>query len=1296
MAGESQFNWVEDTWKFVRAYVGQRDHLAHHQINSYNRFVQDKVAQIVARANPIRLHFDYDPDLNAYRHRLLITLEEPGFGVPTVRTASGCRVPITPHHARSHKNTYAADLIVDVRVQTTVVTSRRHADDASDEVPPPRIETSETFVSGYRLGSIPVMINSCLCATRGKSPEETHECVKDPGGYFIVNGTEKVLVSTERPAENNIMVYPNAQPPSADVKSIPSAHCVRPRGCQVKFIRGPFGDDVVRVFIPQVRQNIPLWTVMIALGGRSDRNIMQTLLANLAPRHVRVQAEQILRSSVRESQVRTQDEAVEFIARHVSSFGGDGQAMTRLTGAVHAAHARARAAAAAGDVDSEERRRLEDDKARIDLRKRISYARLILQRDILPHVGKNPRKKRLFLAKMFRELAYGKFTRADDDDRDSFVNKRINAAGALMTQLFSQAYTRLVRDVKTSVNKTYSKGAWRASGDFHSILHGDNLYRHIRPSILTKTVRMALSTGNMGAKGTTNLVGVSQVLGRLSYNATLSHIRRVLAPLGNNSGKLLKPRALHATHIFAMCPSETPEGQPVGLVKNLALSARVSEYCSPEPTRALLRRLGVEEIGRDDDDDDAATEEGAGDENAKNNNSTDDAAAEGARENDAADPPSLHTRPDYASLAHVYVDGDWWGLTNDPAGLLSELRAARLRGEVHPHTSILWDRTTRARSTGSPLGEIRLCGTGGRILRPLFRLRPDGSFVATEAHTRFLREGGTFETLIQSGLMERYPGLAHLEVPIEYADVAETDTLMIAMTAATARKARPGVAIRFTHCELHPALMFGVLAGVIPFSDHNQSPRNTYQSAMGKQAVGIPTTNFRECYPTLGHLLHYPQTPFVQSRIQTYLPMLQSGQHLVVAIAVNGGYNQEDSLILNQGSVDLGLLTSTMFKTYRSQEHTTEGTSHSDIFCNPMDGAPDGAEIVGTKIGAYDKLGPDGLARVGSVVKNGDVIIGKITPLSAKGSRCRTIATYRDSSVVVRNCTGGVIDRATIHEAEDGSRIARVVVQSLREASVGDKFSSRHGQKGTCGVLRRHSEMPFTASGVVPDAIMNPHAIPSRMTVGQLVEMFLTKICALTGTVGDATPFTGMRPETILAFAEASGAAARSDEVLYDPTTGRRQKCVIFMCPTYYQKLRHIARDKSHARSTGPMIELTRQPTEGRIRDGGLRLGEMERDCVLGHGMSAFTRESYLKRSDDYYVGVCDRCGTFAPHNAERGIRVCHACTRLLRTEGNDEGGGSWTDVSRVEIPYATKLFMQELSAMQIDVSTRTSASSRP
>jgi DNA-directed RNA polymerase II subunit RPB2 len=1219
------FNWENDTFEVIKAYLNQKQHLINHQVEGYNQFVSINIQDVIEQFNPIRLHFDYEPILKEYLKGIKIYINNPGFDEPSIITASGCSKKIYPHDARIKKLTYSSNLIVDVYIETSVKKPKKDKKEC-------RCFTKKTKVDKIQIGNIPVMLGSILCSTTsayaaGLNAKDINECSVDPGGYFIVNGSEKVLVSIERPGENIIMVYPEANPPSADIKSIPSGKCVRPRPFQLKMARGHLGDDVIKVFIPQVRQNIPLWTVMHALGAESDKQIYNELLMGIMSPSVRMQADQLLKSSIRDSCANNTKEAIEYISRHVSSFGNmESEKTTNLTGALQYAHEKAKLA-----KNTVEENDAVLERASIDKEKRMTYTKVIIEREILPHVGNSTYKKRLFIGHIFRRLVYGVYTNAENDDRDSFINKRINSAGPLLTQLFSQNYTRLIREIKTSLNKAYSKGSWRTKGDFHSIANKDMIHRYIRSSILTKTIRAALSTGNLGAKGTTNLVGVAQVLNRLSFNGTLSHLRRVAAPLGN-TGKLLKPRALHPTQIFTMCASESPEGATIGLVKNLALATTVSVYCSSEPSKKLLKQFGCIEI----------------EDNVKITN----------------------------EYGLVFVDGDLWGITDKPKYIISNMRESRRNGKLHPHISIYWDISKKTISTSSELGEIYITGTSGRLLRPMYILN-NGKFVINNKHIKYLKQGCSFNSLLMPKMLNK-----DLKPAIEYIDVSESNTLLIAMNQKAINKLRNGIELNYTHCELHPSLMLGVLGASIPFPGNNQSPRNTYQSAMAKQSMGLYATNFNERFGTLAHLLNYPQTPMVYTRTHNILPTrkMPSGQTLIVAIATNGGYNQEDSVIMSKTAVDRGLMLSTMTKTYRGEEKTVEGTTHRDIFCIPKR-----ENTIGTKTGAYNNLDEEtGLAKVGSRVKNGDIIIGKVTPLAGKGSRCKVVNKYRDSSVVVRNCTGGIVDKTVVTDTEDGGRIAKIRVRSIREGSIGDKFSSRAAQKGIVGMIRHQSDMPFTTLGISPDIIMNPHAIPSRMTIGQLLESGLTKLCSILATNGDATPFTGMSPLHIEKFVKTLDIEeANGDEVLYDPRTGRPLKVRIFICPTYYQKLKHIARDKAHARSTGPMVEMTRQPTEGRARDGGLRLGEMERDCLAGHGMGLFLRESMLKRADDYATGFCHNCGMIAPFNPKVKIMECISCTRKIRDKGEC---AIFNKISKVHLPYASKLFIHELTSMGITI----------
>ena len=355
---ERVFDWERDTWKVIEPYLRSDDHLIAHHLDSYEHFVHRNVPAIIAQYNPIRLHFKYDPILGEHTRRIEIRLTNAGFTPPSVTSSAGCEIPITPHYARTRKTTYASNLLVDVSITTTEVVPRPPPDDPELVPLPPRVDTQEHVVYRHRIGSVPVMINSSLCAVRtatqgGASRRDLNECCVDPGGYFVVNGGEKVVITVERPAENRAMVYSRASPPSVDVKSIPSGKSVRPRPFQMKVVRGTLGEDVVRVFIPQVRQNIPLWTVLRALGARNDRQIHREMLVGLPSGPVYIYADQVLRSSMMDSPVTSEEEAIEFISRHVSSFGGGGgtEKSVNLAGALQHAHSRTRNATDDADVE---------------------------------------------------------------------------------------------------------------------------------------------------------------------------------------------------------------------------------------------------------------------------------------------------------------------------------------------------------------------------------------------------------------------------------------------------------------------------------------------------------------------------------------------------------------------------------------------------------------------------------------------------------------------------------------------------------------------------------------------------------------------------------------------------------------------------------------------------------------------------------------------------------------------------------------------------------------------------------
>jgi DNA-directed RNA polymerase beta subunit len=435
-------------------------------------------------------------------------------------------------------------------------------------------------------------------------------------------------------------------------------------------------------------------------------------------------------------------------------------------------------------------------------------------------------------------------------------------------------------------------------------------------------------------------------------------------------------------------------------------------------------------------------------------------------------------------------------------------------------------------------------------------------------------------------------------------------------------------------------------------------------SAMGKQAVGVYASNFNQRIDTMAHVLNYPQKPLARTRLAKYTHNddLPSGINAIVAIMTYSGYNQEDSVMINQSALDRGMFTSTYYKSYRDTLNKNASTGEQEIFV-----LPDPSETTSMKPYNYDKLSADGFVPKNTYVNGGDILIGKIMPHKIQG-----VIHPRDNSHAMKLNDEGNVDMNYIGVNADGYDFAKVRLRHYRKMVIGDKCSSRSAQKGSLGMVYREADMPFSKSGIVPDIIMNPHAIPSRMTMGQLMETLMGKAGCYLGALGDATPFTDCKVGDIAAVLEANGMERHGNEILYNGRTGEQIQTEIFIGPTMYQRLKHLVQDKIHSRgSSGPVVYLTRQPAEGRARNGGLRFGEMERDAKLAYGSASFIKEKFLDGSDAYRVFVCRGCGMFCTANPEKGIYKCNACKES-------------SDIVQCRVPYALKLMFQELTTMGI------------
>ncbi len=1171
----NKFNLEKDTWDIIKLYFQDKKVLINHHIESFDDFMDKKVSAIVKQFNPLSIYNTYDPEQNTYLNEIRIEFGDVYYSNPIINENDGSTKVMTPYDARMRNMSYSSSVSVDFTVSII----------NNPLVEPEVVDTQK--ISKVNIGKIPIMVGSKYCVLSSqKNRKKGHECLYDYGGYFIINGNEKVCVSQEKIAENKVYVFKTNKASSkyshiAEIKSVNTEGFNTPKNVSVRLTNrdNSFG-KTIKVNIPHCKVDLPLSVVFRAFGITSDKEIVKNIIYD-----INSDSEFLnwLKPSLEDgSFVTTQDDAIEYILRYSVILG-------------------------------------QPKDIRIGRDRKIVLFREMIERDVLSHLGKDLNKKAFYLGYMVNKL-YNCYTgRIQFDDRDSYSNKRVETSGNLMAILFRQYFTKLVKDMRNSIMKELNSNPWKNDMvlSIDKVINSNNLYKILKSTTIESGLKYGLATGNWGIKSNNTKVGIAQVLNRLTYTSTLSHLRRVNTPT-EKTGKLVAPRKLHNTQWGIICPTETPEGGSVGLVKNLAVMTHITNESSADPIMKILENSPYTK------------------------------------------PLNLDNVSSNYKETKVFVNGTIDYLCTNVNKLYSYLVTQKRKGLINIYTSI---------SFNSDLNEINVYTDGGRCCRPLYIMDNGGLRISKEQIQMIQNKSyGWYNLMIGSLNKSGIQGFEQ-EVPndikegvIEYIDTEESEYKYIAMNAHDLKKKDKG----FSHCEIHPCLILGVLGSMIPFSNHNQSPRNTYQSAMGKQAMGIYMTNYRQRMDTMAHILNYTNKPLVNTRIGKLLPSdgVPNGLNVVVAICTYTGYNQEDSIIVNKSAVDRGLFRSTFYRTYKDDEKKIQSSGQEEKFMKP-----DRNLTKGMKPGIYDKLEENGFVPKNTYVDSNDIIIGKVMPIKNKNKNEKFI--YRDISTFLRSNESGFIDEIYTNRNGEGHKFCKVRVRSERNPTIGDKFSSRHGQKGTCGMILPEEDMPYTKDGIRPDIIVNPHAIPSRMTIAQLIECILGKACTLIGGFGDGTSFMNTTVESVSRILEQQGYEGNGNEILYNGFNGKQLDCKIFMGPTFYQRLKHMVEDKIHSRSTGPMVLLTRQPAEGRARDGGLRFGEMERDCMIAHGSLQFLKERMIDVSDNYRVFVCKECGLIASVNPEQGIYSCKKCRNFV-------------DFSEVRIPYACKLLMQELESMSI------------
>jgi len=1170
-------SYSEEPFEIIESYFrGQHlERLVRHQIESYNNFVNYQIQRTIQMFNPVNIHSenDYVPDKEKYMLEVDISFDNFKLYPPQIHENNGATKIMLPDEAKLRNFTYASTMAIDLNIKYTIRNN--------ETMDNPRIIYKT--LPKINIGKMPIMLRSSICVLKQNNhihPSLTGECEMDCGGYFIVKGSEKTVLGQERAAENRVSCFDGKNTTKwtwyAEIKSVPDYKCISPKQIEMMIAskNNGFGYGLF-IQIPRVKQPIELFVLFRALGVMSDKDICEYIVLDVNNEKHTELTNCLQASIIDANKYMTEEDALKHITSYV--------AYTPIN--------------------------MEKEKG---IQKKREFAIEVLNNDLFPHCTTKAQKLYM-LGYMANKLLQTSLGWIAPCDRDSYLNKRIELTGTLLNNLFRNYFNKLVKEMQKQIVREINNGSWRSSEDYDNIINMTNIYKIMKSMTIENGIARALSTGDFSIKqANSSKVGVAQVLNRLTYVSSLSHLRRINTPL-EKSGELIAPRKLHNTTWGFLCPAETPEGQSIGIVKNISYMAHLTiptnshslyDYILPRITK-------VDEI----------------------------------------------TPNELQGKVKIFINGCWVGITLQPVEFYDDIRDKKCKGIINVYTSIVFDYKRL---------EIRICNDGGRLTRPVLRVKNNKALITKDILAKLRSNELSWNDLITECKLDN--------AVIEYIDPEEQEYSTIAMKNKNGYLHKDAT-IQYSHCEIHPSVIFGVLASCIPFPDHNQAPRNTYQCAMGKQAMGVYATNFERRMDKTSYVLTYPSRPLVDTRLMNFIELnkLPSGTQIHVAIMSHSGYNQEDSVLINKGSIDRGLFSATIYHTEKDEDKNI--IRDEIIRCKPNP-----TKTKGVKFGNYDKLNSQGFIPENSLVENRDVIIAKIVPIKENRNDPTKTIKYEDQSKTFRTTEETYIDKNFTGRNGDGYNFAKVRIRTFRQPVLGDKVSSRHGQKGTVGNIIPECDMPFTKDGIRPDVIINPHAIPSRMTIGQLKETLLGKVLLEIGMFGDGTSFGDLDVKTISQELQKLGYESYGNEVLYDGLSGDQMETNIFIGPVFYQRLKHMVNDKQHSRSIGPMVNLTRQPAEGRSRDGGFRIGEMERDVMLSHGISRFCRERLYDVSDKYKVHICKKCGMIAAYNDGNNKSFNHDKFTIHNCKTCD----NTTDFALVDIPYAYKLMSQELQTINV------------
>jgi DNA-directed RNA polymerase II subunit RPB2 len=1212
-------NIDEYHFTFIDRYFKDNTLVDHH-IKSCNYFYEEAIPKIFRDTNPLKYYSTEltDSELatakksgikETYKYRSRIyfggkNVDKIYYGKPVIFDENNTHY-MFPNEARLRNMTYGISIHYDVEIETDIYDNGKIV----------TVETKVPQQGHFFLGMFPIMVQSNLCVLNGLPPETKYhlgECKHDYGGYFIINGKEKVLIPQESFGNNLIYIREpkdDKHDYSVEIRSVSEDISKPRRTLAIRRVKGKSSltNENIVVFIPDVRVPIPLFILMRALGINSDEEICKTILHDLKGYEHYLE---LLRPSIHDAgYIFNQQNALEYIG-----------SCTKIQS--------------------------------------ISEAYKCLVYQLLPHVGEmNFKAKASYIGYMVFEML--KVINKDESitDRDSYKYKRVVTSGKLMEDLFLEYLNEMRTEVYKSIDRKFFKNK-AIYIDTETPIEKNYKFIHLFTDEHFTNVRYIENgfrkgfKGNWGAKSHTKRIGAIQSLNRLTYHTFISHLRLISLDI-DVSNKLVGPHLLHGSQWGLLDPIDV--GGSVGIDKQLTLMAKITESI---PLKEVIQ--WIVSVMTDDDIRICYLEE--------------------------------CDHNDIYKFSRLFINGTWIGMIENPMKFKNLFLNARRLGFIPFSISISFHIKSKT---------INIFSDGGRLIRPLFYFENQKVSYETnkkEALTLSWNEcvQGKINTENYGKMISKFDDKSILPILksettnkkaiIEYIDNFEAESSYITTTMDNIVNKKEH---SYSHIEIHPSLIFGVMGSQVVFPENSALARNDYSCIQGRQAISIYHSNFLNRIDTAGVVIDYGQKPLVKSRYTKYINSEEHpyGQNAIVAIMAHTGYNVEDSILFNEGSINRGLFNITYYSMYETYEETSgrgKATNEKRI-AHPIH-----INANGIKPGfSYDDLDERGIIKEGTLIDETSVIIGKIEYSSDNPS------LSRDVSITASKGHSGIVDKVYITDDEEGKRIVKVRIREERKPNIGDKFSSRCGQKGTVGTLIAERDMPFTKDGLRPDLIINPHCIPSRMTINQLIECTFSKVGITKGNAIDSTPFINKGPknELIGSLLNQYNFHSTGNEILYNGMNGEQIESVFFMGPTYYTRLKHMVKDKINYRAGGLRDALTRQTNHGRARGGGLRIGDMERDGVIAHGMSSFMYDSMMTRGDSYRMAICNQTGTIAVYNRDNDSFYSPIVDGPLSFDKVDNETfvphlitRYGKEFSIVEVPYCFKLLMQELASMNVQM----------